>query len=67
MSGVRFTALEYLALVGAVALLESYAADQPEIYAKDVPAANRALAKARASLTSDSEREVQWRLAGPSA
>lgn len=55
---VRLTAVEYLALVDAVNLLESYADDDPAGYGRDYRAAERALAKVRNGLTPAVQREV---------
>lgn len=66
MTPPRFTAAEYLALVGAVDRLEQEAAEPDGGHARrDAQAANRALAKVRASLSPAVLREVDRRLAPP--
>jgi hypothetical protein len=59
----RFTALEYLALIAAVGLLNEEAAEEGSVWTRqEVNAADRALRKVHATLSPASRREVQRRL-----
>lgn len=63
MSGARFTVAEYLALIDAVNLLTEEAAEEGTVWTRaEVNAADRALHKARATLTPAQERELHRRL-----
>lgn len=58
-----FSAVEYLALIAAVNLLESYAEDDVATYGADARSAGRALRKVRERLSAGVLRDVERRLA----
>lgn len=61
-----FSAVEYLALISAVNLLDAYADDDPATYGADARSAGRALRKVRERLSAGVLRDVERRLGAAS-